>query len=86
MLKEEFQKATLEVNSLTTRPSNEDLLQLYSFYKQATDGDITGEKPSGFDFKAIAKYSTWEKLKGMGAEEAMQKYIALVSQLKEKLS
>ena len=86
MLKEEFQKASSEINSLTARPSNEDLLQLYSYYKQATDGDITGEKPTGFDFKAIAKYSAWEKLKGMGAEEAMQKYIALVSQLKEKLS
>jgi acyl-CoA-binding protein len=86
MLEEEFLKASSEINSLSERPSNEELLKLYSYYKQATGGDITGDKPSGFDFKAIAKYSAWEKLKGMTSQEAMQKYIDLVRQLKEKLS
>jgi diazepam-binding inhibitor (GABA receptor modulator, acyl-CoA-binding protein) len=63
------------------RPSNEDLLQLYALYKQATEGDVSGERPTGFDFKGIAKYDAWANLKGTSADAAMEKYIALVNRL-----
>lgn len=86
MLKEDFEQASVEVNNLTKRPSNEELLLLYAYYKQATQGDVNEEKPTGFDFKAIAKYSAWEKIKGMSSEDAMQNYIQLVQELKSKLS
>ena len=39
-LKEQFEKAITDSKSLTEKPSNDTLLQLYSLYKQATDGDI----------------------------------------------
>ena len=55
-LKEEFAQALNQVRSLGTRPSNENLLKLYGLYKQATEGDVTDDRPGGFDFKAIAKY------------------------------
>ena len=49
-LQEQFKQAVLESKSLPEKPSNEVLLKMYSLYKQATKGDIEGEKPIGFDF------------------------------------
>ena len=60
---------------------NATLLKLYSYYKQATDGDVKGERPGGFDFVGGAKYDAWSKLKGMSAADAMQNYIKQVERL-----
>ena len=76
-----FQDASVRVKTLTTRPTNEQLLELYSLYKQGSEGDVTGEKPGMFDFVGGAKFAAWEKLKGMTKESAMEKYIAMVEQL-----
>jgi acyl-CoA-binding protein len=80
-LQSEFNKALVEAKSLPAQ-SNEVLLQFYSLYKQATEGDNTTEKPSNFfDIAGIAKYNAWEALKGMTKEEAMKKYCNLVHEL-----
>lgn len=68
---------------LTKRPGNEELLELYALFKQASEGDIAGERPGGFDFKAIAKYDAWAGKKGMDKEKAMEAYVALVKKLQE---
>lgn len=77
----EFKQATVRSKELTKKPSNEDLLKLYRFFKQASEGDVSGDRPGGFDFKGAAKYDAWLSIKGMSSEEAMSKYIALVNQL-----
>jgi diazepam-binding inhibitor (GABA receptor modulating acyl-CoA-binding protein) len=80
-LKSQFEEASVKSKSLPEQ-SNENLLSLYSLFKQATEGDVNIEKPSNmFDFKGIAKFNAWEALKGLSKEEAMQKYIDLVKQL-----
>ncbi|WP_461452110.1 acyl-CoA-binding protein [Mucilaginibacter sp.] len=81
-LKENFNKAVLESKEIPKRPDNETLLQLYSLYKQATEGDVNGEKPAMFDFVAQAKYNAWTSLKGTSTDDAMQQYVALVEKLK----
>jgi len=82
-LKEQFEKAAAESKTLAAKPSNETLLQLYSLYKQATEGDQVSEPPSNpFDFVAKAKHEAWAGLKGMSADTAMTDYIALVNRLK----
>jgi diazepam-binding inhibitor (GABA receptor modulating acyl-CoA-binding protein) len=59
------------------------LLQLYSLYKQATDGDVNTEPPSNpFDFVAKAKYNAWSALKGKSTADAMKEYVDLVKKLK----
>ena len=83
-LTEDFQNAVTASKALTKRPSNEELLELYALYKQATDGDVTGDRPGGFDFKAIAKYDAWAEKKGLSKDQAMQDYVTLVSRLKEQ--
>ena len=79
---EEFVAAQADAQKLTSRPDNDTLLELYSFYKQATDGDVSGDKPGPFDFKARAKYDAWESRQGMSREAAMKAYVKLVKHLK----
>ena len=80
-IQEQFDSAVARSKELTKRPSNEELLQLYSLFKQATEGDVTGDRPTGFDFKGIAKYDAWAELKGKTKEQSMQEYITLMDQL-----
>lgn len=80
---QEFQSAVTNSQQLTKRPSNDDLLLLYALYKQATEGDVHGGKPGGFDFKSIAKYAAWEEQKGKSSEEAKTEYVQLVSRLQK---
>jgi len=79
-LKQQFE-ATIEKAKSLSSQSNETLLELYSLYKQATEGDVQGEAPSGFDFRGAAKYAAWEKRRGMSPDEAMQAYIDLVDRI-----
>ena len=82
-LKELFEQAAADSKSLSERPSNDTLLQLYSLYKQATEGDVNGEPPSNpFDFVNKAKYEAWTALKGKSKDAAMKEYTALVNKLK----
>ena len=82
-LKEMFEQAAADSKSLPERPSNDTLLQLYSLYKQATEGDVNIDPPSNpFDFVNKAKYESWVGLKGKSKESAMQEYTALVNKLK----
>ncbi len=80
-LMDDFNAAVSRSKTMTRRPDNEALLALYALYKQATDGDVAGERPGGFDFKAIAKHDAWTTRKGLSKEAAMQEYIILVDQL-----
>ena len=81
---QEFEQAVTRSKALTKRPSNEELLELYALYKQATEGDVNDERPGGFDFKAIAKHDAWADLKGKTKEEAMGEYVSLVDKLHQQ--
>ncbi len=82
-LKETFEQAVANSKTLTSRPDNNTLLQLYSLFKQANEGDAPDEGPSNpFDFIAKAKHEAWVKLQGVSSEEAMSQYVALVNNLK----
>ncbi len=84
-LKELFEQAVVDSKELSTRPSNDSLLQLYSLFKQSIEGDVNVEPPSNpFDFVNKAKYEAWTNLKGKTKEEAMQSYIKLVNNLMDK--
>jgi diazepam-binding inhibitor (GABA receptor modulator, acyl-CoA-binding protein) len=80
-LKAKFETAAAAAKQTKKKPDNATLLKLYSYYKQATDGDAKGERPGGFDFVGGAKYDAWSKLKGMSKDEAMTNYIKQVDKL-----
>jgi acyl-CoA-binding protein len=80
-LKKRFAAAAAAAKQTKKRPDNATLLKLYSYYKQATQGDVSGERPGGLDFVGGAKHDAWAKLKGMSADEAMTNYIKQVERL-----
>ena len=80
-LNELFEKAQADVKTLSKKPDDDTMLELYSLFKQATDGDVTGERPGFFDFVGGAKFDAREKLKGLSSDDAMQKYIDKVNSL-----
>jgi diazepam-binding inhibitor (GABA receptor modulating acyl-CoA-binding protein) len=81
-LKTQFETAAVDVKSLSKRPDDQTLLQLYALYKQATTGDTQGKRPGLFAMVERAKFDAWAKLKGTSSEGAMQSYVDLVKRLR----
>lgn len=84
-LEAQFKTAAEAVKTLPEKPENDMLLRLYGLYKQGSEGDVSGAKPGFFDFKGVAKYEAWDKLKGTSAEKAMEDYVKLVKRLGGKV-
>ncbi|KAI3807990.1 hypothetical protein L1987_23930 [Smallanthus sonchifolius] len=61
--------------------SNELQLQLYGLYKIATEGPCSVPQPSALKMTARAKWNAWQKLGAMPPEEAMEKYIEIITEL-----
>jgi diazepam-binding inhibitor (GABA receptor modulator, acyl-CoA-binding protein) len=83
--KDKFADAKARVEKLSRRPSNEQLLELYGLYKQATEGDAAGARPGLFDLKGRAKYDAWARRKGTTKDAAAKAYVALVDELEAEL-
>ena len=83
-LEEDFKSAAERLTQLPKRPQNDILLQLYALYKQANEGDITGDRPGFADFEGRAKFDSWKKLLGKSGEESKQEYISLVEKLEKE--
>ena len=80
-VKKQFEAAAAAVKKAGKDPGNDLKLKLYAHFKQATEGDVAGEKPGFTDFVNRAKYEAWAKLKGTKAEEAMKGYIKLAERV-----
>jgi acyl-CoA-binding protein len=83
-LDDDFASAKTRVEKLPKTPGSDELLELYSLYKQATAGDVTGSRPGMLDFKGRAKYDAWAGRRGMAKDRAMQDYVAVVERLAKK--
>jgi acyl-CoA-binding protein len=81
-LQSNFENAAQEVQQLPERPDNDTLLKLYALYKQATIGNVKGNRPGFTDFVGRSKYDAWAKLRNKSKEWAMEEYIKLVEELK----
>lgn len=80
-LKKKFDAAAAAVMKAKKDPGNDMKLKLYAHFKQATEGDVAGDKPGFTEFVNRAKYEAWAKLKGTSADKAMQDYIKLVERV-----
>ncbi|XP_025831202.1 acyl-CoA-binding protein homolog 1-like isoform X2 [Agrilus planipennis] len=80
-LDEKFNKAAEDVKNLKTKPTNDDLLEIYALFKQATVGDNSTDKPGMLDLKGKAKWEAWNGKKGLAQASAKEQYIAKVDQL-----
>jgi acyl-CoA-binding protein len=80
-IRKQFDDAAAAILKAKKDPGNDMKLRLYAHFKQATEGDVKGEKPGFTDFVNRAKYEAWAKLKGTAPEEAMKAYIKLVERV-----
>ena len=81
MSKEDFAKAKKKVEELYTRMDNTTIRKIYALYKQATEGDISGKRPSAIRFRERIKFDAWSSISGMSSEDAKAEYIKLVDNL-----
>ena len=81
MSEEEFAEARKKVEQLYTYMDNATIRKVYAFYKQATEGDISGKRPSVIRFRERIKFDAWSSISGMSSEDAMAAYIDLVDNL-----
>uniref|UniRef100_H3ADC8 Acyl-CoA binding domain containing 7 n=2 Tax=Latimeria chalumnae TaxID=7897 RepID=H3ADC8_LATCH len=83
-LQAEFENMAEDVKKLKTRPTDDELRDLYGLYKQAIIGDINIECPGMLDLKGKAKWEAWNARKGTSKEDAMTAYISKAKELIEK--
>uniref|UniRef100_A0A673MH72 Acyl-CoA binding domain containing 7 n=1 Tax=Sinocyclocheilus rhinocerous TaxID=307959 RepID=A0A673MH72_9TELE len=81
----EFEQYAENVKKVKTRPTDQELLDLYGLYKQAIVGDINTDKPGITDLKGKAKWeSSLFSPTGMSNDDAMNAYISLAKEAIEK--
>lgn len=80
----EFLKAAEDVRNLKVKPTDQELLDLYGWFKQASVGDVNTDRPGMFDLKGKYKWDNWNSRKGASKDEAEKAYIELVQQIMEK--
>lgn len=78
-LAQRFEASLAASKTLPSRPDNMTMMKLYGLYKQASQGDVSGDAPG--DMAGMFKHKAWSELKGVSREDAMQRYIDLVESL-----
>uniref|UniRef100_A0A8C6UZL4 Diazepam binding inhibitor (GABA receptor modulator, acyl-CoA binding protein) n=1 Tax=Neogobius melanostomus TaxID=47308 RepID=A0A8C6UZL4_9GOBI len=78
----QFESAAADVKNLKAKPADDEMLKIYSLYKQASVGDVNTARPGMLDFTGKAKWDAWRSRKSK--EEAMKEYVDLVNELKSK--
>ncbi|KAJ0765089.1 putative acyl-CoA-binding protein, ACBP [Helianthus annuus] len=73
--------AAIAADRSVQKVSNDLRLKLYGLYKVATDGACGVPQPSAIKITARAKWNAWHKLGAMSSEEAMKKYLEIITEL-----
>lgn len=73
-----FNKAAEHLRTITSKLDNNQLLELYGLFKQATEGKCDTPKPSWFDGRGRKKWEAWKALEDLPQEESKRQYIALI--------
>ncbi|XP_046906159.1 acyl-CoA-binding domain-containing protein 7 [Hypomesus transpacificus] len=83
-LQAEFEKLAEQVKKVKTRPTDQELLNMYGLYKQIIVGDINIDKPGMLDMKGQAKWEAWNSRQGTSKEDARSAYVALAKEIISK--
>ncbi|XP_044600401.1 acyl-CoA-binding domain-containing protein 4 isoform X1 [Equus asinus] len=85
----QFQAAVSVIQNLpkngSYRPSYEEMLRFYSYYKQATMGPCLVPRPGFWDPIGRYKWDAWNSLGKMSREEAMSAYITEMKLVAQKV-
>jgi diazepam-binding inhibitor (GABA receptor modulating acyl-CoA-binding protein) len=80
----EFLAACQYVKKLTSYPTDDELLILYGYYKQATVGNVNVSQPNIINFKEYHKWRAWNNNNGLSQYDAEVKYILYVNEMIQK--
>ena len=90
-LQQQFDAAVQQVNNLPAATAPHHMTELYGLYKQATEGDVNmkngevdadaADQASGPAGLSQAQWDSWDKFKGVPAEEAKRRYVAKVAEI-----
>ncbi|XP_040020760.1 acyl-CoA-binding domain-containing protein 7 [Gasterosteus aculeatus] len=80
----EFEKMAEDVKKVKTRPTDQELLDLYGLYKQAIVGEVNTDRPGMMDLKGKAKWDAWNSRKGMSKDDAESAYVTLAKEVVSK--
>ncbi|XP_035563434.1 acyl-CoA-binding protein-like [Canis lupus familiaris] len=75
MFQAEFDKAAEDVKYFKTKPADDEMLFIYSHYKQATVRHVNTEWPWLLNLRGKAKWDAWNQLKGTSKEDAIKPYV-----------
>lgn len=88
MSQTKFEKAVSIVQGLPKdgpiQPTQDEQLYFYSYYKQATVGDVNIPRPGLMDFTGKAKWDAWKKVEGTSKEDAYSKYVEKLLEVLKK--
>ncbi|GGH77155.1 MAG: acyl-CoA-binding protein [Bacteroidetes bacterium] len=77
----EFKKY-VELGRTMPKQAPDRMLIAYGYFKQATEGDNTNDRPtSNSDIVRTFMHDQWKRLRGMTREEAMKKYISFIKEM-----
>ena len=73
-------------NSKDLNISNDEKLNLYKYFKQATIGNINISKPNilTLNQEPLLKYNSWLSVKNVSKENAMMEYINITNKYRQK--
>lgn len=80
-IEDQFQCAARFLESVASQLDSEQLLEFYSYYKQATHGPCDSARPGFFNMTARKKWDAWNSLGDLSSDEAMKKYIDIMTEL-----
>ncbi|KAF9048518.1 acyl-CoA-binding protein [Panaeolus papilionaceus] len=85
MSEAKFDKAVAIIGALPkdgpVKPTQDDQLFFYKYFKQANIGDNTTTRPGMLDFTGKAKWDAWTSVKGTSKEDARKKYVEKLLEL-----
>ncbi|WP_299540827.1 acyl-CoA-binding protein [uncultured Streptomyces sp.] len=85
----QFQKSADTVANLDKdgpiRPTSDDQLYLYKYFKQAKVGNNDTPKPGMMNFTAKYKWEAWTSVKDVSREESHEKYVSKLVEILEKV-
>ena len=58
-----FTKACKEVEKLHKTLNNSTILKIYGYYKQATEGDVTGKRPGILKLTCVSKGNAQQRIR-----------------------
>lgn len=76
-----FLSASTHVRSIISKLNEDQMLQFYGLYKQATDGPCNKPKPSWYQITEKQKWEAWMSRKDLDREAAMEKYLELLNSI-----